>query len=191
MRELLSEDGSIYVHLDDNMAFHVKVLMDEIFGHSNFRNWITQAKLYRWNSEIHGWEMIPAQLDTNVNRVVASIAKLSTYALGVDQTPPAIDLIAPITSTIASTVVPYIYAYLSDSGSGIDPSSIQVQINGHPQPKTYITNTGELTVKSPTGLINGQNRLSITGKDNAGNSLVFQTVFGKALIHVYLPNVMK
>jgi adenine-specific DNA-methyltransferase len=44
MRELLAEDGSIYVHLDENMAFEVKILMDEIFGKKNFRNWITRKK---------------------------------------------------------------------------------------------------------------------------------------------------
>ena len=44
MRELLSDDGSIYVHLDENMAFEIKILMDEIFGKSNFRNWITRKK---------------------------------------------------------------------------------------------------------------------------------------------------
>jgi adenine-specific DNA-methyltransferase len=44
MRELLAEDGSIFVHLDENMAFAVKVLMDEIFGADNFRNWITRKK---------------------------------------------------------------------------------------------------------------------------------------------------
>jgi len=44
LRELLAEDGSIYVHLDENMAFHVKVIMDEIFGQGSFRNWITRKK---------------------------------------------------------------------------------------------------------------------------------------------------
>jgi adenine-specific DNA-methyltransferase len=44
LRELLSEDGSIYVHLDENMAFHIKIIMDEIFGRKNFRNWITRKK---------------------------------------------------------------------------------------------------------------------------------------------------
>ncbi|MEQ8542030.1 MAG: site-specific DNA-methyltransferase [Coleofasciculus sp. D1-CHI-01] len=44
MRELLAEHGSIYVHLDENMAFHVKVLMDEIFGRKSFRNLITRKK---------------------------------------------------------------------------------------------------------------------------------------------------
>ena len=44
IRDLLADDGSIYVHLDENMAFQAKVLMDEIFGPSNFRNWITRKK---------------------------------------------------------------------------------------------------------------------------------------------------
>lgn len=44
LRELLAEDGSIYVHLDMNMAFHIKIIMDEIFGQRNFRNWITRKK---------------------------------------------------------------------------------------------------------------------------------------------------
>lgn len=44
LRELLADNGSIYVHLDDNMAFHIKVIMDEIFGPKNFRNWITRKK---------------------------------------------------------------------------------------------------------------------------------------------------
>jgi adenine-specific DNA-methyltransferase len=44
LRELLAEDGSIYVHLDDNMAFYIKVIMDEVFGKANFRNWITRKK---------------------------------------------------------------------------------------------------------------------------------------------------
>ncbi len=44
LRELLAENGSIYVHLDDKMAFHIKVVMDDIFGRRNFRNWITRKK---------------------------------------------------------------------------------------------------------------------------------------------------
>jgi len=44
MRELLADDGSIYLHLDDNMSFHIKIIMDEVFGQKNFRNWITRKK---------------------------------------------------------------------------------------------------------------------------------------------------
>lgn len=38
MRELLSEQGSIYVHIDWHVGHYVKVIMDEIFGKENFVN---------------------------------------------------------------------------------------------------------------------------------------------------------
>ncbi len=44
MHQLLSREGSIYVHLDSNMVFHVKVMMDEIFGIKNFKGMITRKK---------------------------------------------------------------------------------------------------------------------------------------------------
>jgi adenine-specific DNA-methyltransferase len=44
LRELMASDGSIYVHLDRNMVFPVKLLMDELFGDRNFRNMITRVK---------------------------------------------------------------------------------------------------------------------------------------------------
>ncbi len=36
LRELLSEDGSIWVSIDDNEGHYLKVVMDEIFGRKNF-----------------------------------------------------------------------------------------------------------------------------------------------------------
>lgn len=36
LKNLLSDDGSIWVTLDDNEVFYCKILMDEIFGRSNF-----------------------------------------------------------------------------------------------------------------------------------------------------------
>jgi adenine-specific DNA-methyltransferase len=38
MRDLLADNGSIYVHLDWHVGHYVKVMMDEIFGYENFRN---------------------------------------------------------------------------------------------------------------------------------------------------------
>jgi len=38
MREMLSERGSIYVHIDWHVGAYVKVLLDEIFGKDYFRN---------------------------------------------------------------------------------------------------------------------------------------------------------
>ena len=50
MRELLSENGSIYVHLDWHVGHYVKVMMDEIFGYENFRNEVVW-RYRRWNIE--------------------------------------------------------------------------------------------------------------------------------------------
>ncbi|MBC7233981.1 MAG: DUF559 domain-containing protein [Chloroflexi bacterium] len=38
MRELLAEDGSIYIHLGADIAQYIKVVCDEIFGDTNFLN---------------------------------------------------------------------------------------------------------------------------------------------------------
>ena len=38
IRELLSEDGSVYVHLDQKKVHYAKIILDEIFGEQNFRN---------------------------------------------------------------------------------------------------------------------------------------------------------
>ena len=38
MRDLLTEDGSIWVHLDWHVVHYVKILMDAIFGEKNFVN---------------------------------------------------------------------------------------------------------------------------------------------------------
>lgn len=44
LRELLSDQGSIYLHIDYKIGHYVKVLMDQIFGIDNFRNDITRIK---------------------------------------------------------------------------------------------------------------------------------------------------
>ena len=44
MRECLTDDGSIYVHIGHQMIGHVKVLVDEVFGARNFLNLITRRK---------------------------------------------------------------------------------------------------------------------------------------------------
>ena len=44
IRELISEEGSIYLHIDYKIGHYVKVLMDDIFGQKNFRNDITRIK---------------------------------------------------------------------------------------------------------------------------------------------------
>ncbi len=44
MRELLSKNGSIYLHIDCKMGHYVKLIMDEVFGAENFLNDIARIK---------------------------------------------------------------------------------------------------------------------------------------------------
>ena len=44
LREILADDGSIYVHVDVKIGHYVKVLMDKIFGEENFINHIVRIK---------------------------------------------------------------------------------------------------------------------------------------------------
>lgn len=44
IHRLLADDGSLYLHLDERMAFHFRIILDEIFGESCFRNFITRKK---------------------------------------------------------------------------------------------------------------------------------------------------
>ena len=57
LMKLLSEQGSIYVHLDWHVGHYVKILMDEIFGKNNFLNnivWCYQTRQFSkryWNKK--------------------------------------------------------------------------------------------------------------------------------------------
>ncbi len=44
LRELLAEDGAIYLHIDYKIGHYVKIIMDEVFGSGNFINDITRIK---------------------------------------------------------------------------------------------------------------------------------------------------
>ena len=44
LHNILADDGSIFIHIDEKMVFHLKLVMDEIFGAGNYRNCITRKK---------------------------------------------------------------------------------------------------------------------------------------------------
>lgn len=50
LRELLSDNGSIFVHIDVHMGPYAKVIMDELFGKDNFQN---EIAWYYYN-KLHG-----------------------------------------------------------------------------------------------------------------------------------------
>lgn len=55
LRELLAEDGSIWVSIDDNEGHYLKVIMDEVFGRTSFvSNIVWQKRYSRENREAIG-----------------------------------------------------------------------------------------------------------------------------------------
>lgn len=55
IKELLSDKGSIYLHIDYKIGHYVRVMMDEVFGIENFRNDITRIKCNPKNFERIGY----------------------------------------------------------------------------------------------------------------------------------------
>ena len=50
MRGLLKSTGSIYLHCDPTASHYIKIMMDAIFGHENFRNEITWQRTESHNT---------------------------------------------------------------------------------------------------------------------------------------------
>ena len=67
LRELLREDGSIWVTIDDNEGHYLKVLMDEVFGRGNFVANVVWEKKYApqnnaiWLSDSHDHVLVFAK----------------------------------------------------------------------------------------------------------------------------------
>ena len=67
LRQLLSEDGSIWVSIDDNEGHYLKVVMDEVFGRKNFVSTIIWRKNYapkssaKYISEDHDYIFVYAK----------------------------------------------------------------------------------------------------------------------------------
>jgi DNA modification methylase len=53
MRRILKPTGSIYLHCDPTASHYIKVIMDGIFGHPNFRNEIIWQRRYGAFSTVH------------------------------------------------------------------------------------------------------------------------------------------
>jgi adenine-specific DNA-methyltransferase len=55
LRDLLSDDGSIWITIDDNEGHYLKVLMDEVFGRGNFVANVVWQKKYAVASDAKGF----------------------------------------------------------------------------------------------------------------------------------------
>lgn len=67
LRKLLSDDGSIWISIDDDEGHYLKILCDEIFGRNNFVNTVIWEKKYspqndaRWLSDSHDFVLVYAK----------------------------------------------------------------------------------------------------------------------------------
>jgi len=67
LRNLLSEDGSIWISIDDDESHYLKVLCDEVFGRKNFINNVIWEKKYspsndaKWLSDSHDHILVYAK----------------------------------------------------------------------------------------------------------------------------------
>lgn len=88
LRDLLAEDGSIWVSIDDNEGHYLKVVMDEIFGRKNFiASNVWQKRYSRENREsigdvheyIHVYAKDPAAFKRLRNLVPLTEAQAKVY----------------------------------------------------------------------------------------------------------------
>jgi adenine-specific DNA-methyltransferase len=54
LRNLLAENGSIWITIDDHEAHYLKVMCDEIFGRSNYKSTITWQRKYSVSNNFQG-----------------------------------------------------------------------------------------------------------------------------------------
>lgn len=57
MRDLLAEDGSIYVHCDWRVNFYIRAILNEIFGNDRFSNELTWRRA-RTHNDAKSWAII-------------------------------------------------------------------------------------------------------------------------------------
>ena len=76
LRELLREDGAIFVSIDDNEAHRLRLLMDDVFGEDNFVTTVIWEKVYspkssaKYFSENHDYVLCYAKEKDNFRRAL-------------------------------------------------------------------------------------------------------------------------
>jgi len=135
MKRLLSEDGSIWVHLDHNVAHYVKVLLDEVFSKENFLNHIT------WRRQI------PRGMKAHADYLPFSSDHLFLY--GKTSHPKWNPIILENRLTIEEARKKYMedergFFRTSDPGTYTDESIIRL----HQEGRIYVTGGGELIINN-------------------------------------------
>ena len=79
MRELLSDKGLIYVHIDWHVGHYVKVMLDEIFGKNNFRNEIAVKRIKKNIKEYEEVKQINIGYDVIYFYAKSEVARIKPF----------------------------------------------------------------------------------------------------------------
>src|SRR3990167_965086 len=63
LKELMADEGAIFVRMDYHFGHHIKLVMDEVFGKENFKNELVANRIKK-NVTIKGRRNIPTQTDS-------------------------------------------------------------------------------------------------------------------------------
>jgi uncharacterized Zn-binding protein involved in type VI secretion len=93
-----------------------------------------------------------------------------TTATGADTTPPTITITAPADGSFVTSATPTITASYSDTGSGINPASVRLEIDGVDRTAEAQVTASGLTFTPSTALAEGVHTVTVLVQDQAGNS---------------------
>jgi site-specific DNA-methyltransferase (adenine-specific)/adenine-specific DNA-methyltransferase len=85
IRELLSDDGSIYLHCDYRKSHHLRCLLDEVFGPNNFLNEI----LWQRSTTVGSSKAIASRFPTLSDTIFLYVKKSDKYFFNKLYTPPS------------------------------------------------------------------------------------------------------
>jgi DNA modification methylase len=58
MRDLLAEDGAIYVHCDYRLNSHIRMILQEVFGETNYRNEVVWQKIRTTKAQSNAYGIV-------------------------------------------------------------------------------------------------------------------------------------
>jgi hypothetical protein len=110
---------------------------------------------------------VPGTYDPDANALVGPTEELGTFVLLRDPFPPAIGIAFHDGSTIARHWTTTIRATVGDRGSGVDPNSVQMFVDGKAVPAC--PEGGAWVHRSPTPLEPGDHTIRLEACDRVGN----------------------
>lgn len=109
------------------------------------------------------------QLQVQISSAPGSGFTVQITGNATDSTPPALAITAPAADSFLASATPTITATYSDAGSGIDPASVRLELDGVDRTaQAQVAATG-LTFTPAAGLAEGHHDVQVTVKDRAGN----------------------